>query len=40
MTPSRFTYHAPGNLVNALRLVAESGDEAKVLAGGQSLPFM
>jgi carbon-monoxide dehydrogenase medium subunit len=35
--PSRFTYHAPTHLGEALDLVAEHGDEAKVLAGGQSL---
>jgi carbon-monoxide dehydrogenase medium subunit len=37
MKPSRFTYHAPRDLGEALQLLAEHGDEAKVLAGGQSL---
>jgi aerobic carbon-monoxide dehydrogenase medium subunit len=32
-----FEYHAPGTLEEALALLAEFGDEAKVLAGGQSL---
>ena len=37
MLPSRFEYHRPDSLEEALRLLAEHGDEAKVLAGGQSL---
>jgi len=37
MKPSRFTYHAPRDLGEALQLLADHGDEAKVLAGGQSL---
>src|SRR5262245_28638364 len=32
-----FDYHAPDELDGALALLAEHGDEAKVLAGGQSL---
>lgn len=32
-----FTYHRPENLPAALDLLAEHGDEIKVLAGGQSL---
>jgi aerobic carbon-monoxide dehydrogenase medium subunit len=32
-----FEYHAPETLEEALALLAEFGDEAKVLAGGQSL---
>jgi carbon-monoxide dehydrogenase medium subunit len=32
-----FEYLAPGTLEEALRLVGEHGDEAKILAGGQSL---
>lgn len=36
-----FTYHRPETLDDALELLAEHGDEAKVLAGGQSLiPLM
>ena len=37
MLPSRFEYHRPDSLAEALQLLAEHGDEAKVLAGGQSL---
>ncbi len=37
MIPSRFDYHAPTTLDEAVRLLAGAGDEAKVLAGGQSL---
>lgn len=41
MLPSRFDYHRAGSLDDALSLLAEHGDEAKVLAGGQSLiPMM
>jgi aerobic carbon-monoxide dehydrogenase medium subunit len=41
MFPARFDYAAPDTLDEALRLLAEHGDEAKVLAGGQSLiPLM
>ncbi len=32
-----FTYHRPETLAEALALLAEHGDEAKILAGGQSL---
>jgi carbon-monoxide dehydrogenase medium subunit len=35
--PAPFDYHAPGTMSEAVALVAELGDEAKVLAGGQSL---
>ncbi len=36
-----FTYHRPDNLTDALTLLHEHGDDAKVLAGGQSLiPLM
>jgi carbon-monoxide dehydrogenase medium subunit len=37
MKPSRFEYHAPRTVEEAVGLLAEYGDEAKVLAGGQSL---
>jgi aerobic carbon-monoxide dehydrogenase medium subunit len=41
MKPARFDYHAPATLDEAVRLLAEHGDEAKLLAGGQSLvPMM
>jgi carbon-monoxide dehydrogenase medium subunit len=35
--PPPFTYHRPGTLDGALALLGHHGDEAKVLAGGQSL---
>jgi aerobic carbon-monoxide dehydrogenase medium subunit len=39
--PPPFTYHRPGDVAGAARLLAELGEEAKVLAGGQSLvPLM
>jgi len=37
MLPSRFEYHRPDSLEEALQLLSQYGDEAKVLAGGQSL---
>ncbi len=37
MYPSRFRYAAPHSLDEARALLAEHGDEAKILAGGQSL---
>jgi carbon-monoxide dehydrogenase medium subunit len=37
MKPAPFTYHVPRSLPEALDLLAEHGDDAKVLAGGQSL---
>jgi len=41
MFPSQFEYHAPASVDEALALLAERGDDAKVLAGGQSLiPLM
>lgn len=41
MLPSRFEYHRAETLEEALGLLATHGDEAKVLAGGQSLiPMM
>jgi aerobic carbon-monoxide dehydrogenase medium subunit len=39
--PARFEYHAPGTLDEALSILDRFGDEAKVVAGGQSLiPLM
>jgi aerobic carbon-monoxide dehydrogenase medium subunit len=35
--PAPFAYHAPETAADAVNLLAELGDEAKVLAGGQSL---
>ena len=41
MLPAPFEYHRPDTLEEALDLLAEHGDDAKVLAGGQSLiPLM
>jgi carbon-monoxide dehydrogenase medium subunit len=41
MYPSRFRYEAPHSLGAALELLGSNGDDAKVLAGGQSLvPLM
>jgi aerobic carbon-monoxide dehydrogenase medium subunit len=41
MYPSRFRYEAPRTLDEAISLLHSGGDEAKVLAGGQSLvPLM
>ena len=37
MKPTAFEYHAPTTAAEAVGLLAELGDEAKVLAGGQSL---
>jgi carbon-monoxide dehydrogenase medium subunit len=37
MIPSQFEYHAPRSLDEAIALLGEKGDAAKVLAGGQSL---
>jgi carbon-monoxide dehydrogenase medium subunit len=37
MKPPPFEYQAPDSLEAALEILAEHGDEAKVLAGGQSL---
>src|SRR5688500_19289461 len=41
MKPAAFEYHRPTATAEALRLLAELGDDAKPLAGGQSLvPLM
>lgn len=37
MIPAAFDYHSPTSLDDALALIAEHGDGAKILAGGQSL---
>ncbi len=37
MIPAGFDYHAPGTLPEAVALLEGHGEEAKVLAGGQSL---
>jgi len=40
MKPRRFDYARPDNVEEALALLAEHGEDAKVLAGGQSLMAM
>ena len=41
MKPAKFDYHSPQSRFEALELLAEHGDDAKILAGGQSLmPLM
>ena len=37
MKPASFDYHRPGTIDDAVSLLAELGDDAKILAGGQSL---
>ncbi|HUG00043.1 MAG TPA: xanthine dehydrogenase family protein subunit M [Ilumatobacter sp.] len=37
MKPAPFDYHAPTTVDEAISLLAELGDDAKILAGGQSL---
>jgi carbon-monoxide dehydrogenase medium subunit len=37
MKPAAFEYHAPESVADVTALLAEHGDDAKVLAGGQSL---
>lgn len=41
MIPAAFEYHRPGSVGDAIKIVAEHGDEARVIAGGHSLiPMM
>lgn len=41
MIPAEFDYYAPSSLAEALRLLSEHGENAKILAGGHSLvPIM
>ncbi len=41
MIPATFSYHRPKSIAEATSLLAQHGDEARVLAGGQSLiPMM
>ena len=37
MYPANFTYHTPSSVDEALNLMSEHGDDAKLLAGGHSL---
>src|SRR5512134_1653425 len=41
MIPGRFTYHRPGSVNEAVKLLASLGEDARPLAGGHSLiPMM
>jgi aerobic carbon-monoxide dehydrogenase medium subunit len=41
MIPAPFTYHRPGSIAEAVRLLGELGDDARPVAGGHSLiPMM
>ena len=41
MIPSGFEYHAPDNVADAIQLLSQYPDDAKILAGGHSLlPMM
>jgi len=41
MIPAAFDYHSPASLDDALKILAQHGDEARVVAGGHSLiPMM
>ena len=37
MYPNQFEYHAPSSIDEALNLLGQHGDDAKLLAGGHSL---
>lgn len=37
MIPAEFDYHAPTSVAEAVQLLQQHGDDAKILAGGQSL---
>ena len=37
MIPGEFDYYSPATVDEAVALLAEHGDDAKILAGGQSL---
>ncbi len=37
MKAARFAYHRPGTVAEAVQMLGEFGDDAKILAGGQSL---
>lgn len=41
MIPAAFEYHRPDSLTDAIKIIVDHGDEARVLAGGHSLiPMM
>src|SRR5260221_12916873 len=37
MIPAKFDYHRPGSLDEAVHVLGNAGEDAKVIAGGQSL---
>lgn len=37
MIPNSFTYHRPGSVDDAISMLSQNGDDAKILAGGHSL---
>ena len=37
MKAAAFAYHRPGTVAEAVQMLGEFGDDAKILAGGQSL---
>lgn len=37
MVPSKFAYHKPSTIKEAIELLAEHGDDSKILSGGHSL---
>ena len=37
MKAAAFTYHRPGTVAEAVQMLGEFGEDAKILAGGQSL---
>jgi len=37
MIPAKFDYVRPGSLADAVSALADGGDDAKIIAGGQSL---
>ena len=41
MIPAAFEYHRPDSIDDAIKIITEHGDEARVIAGGHSLiPMM
>ena len=41
MIPAAFDYHRPTTTADAVKIISEHGDEARVIAGGHSLiPMM
>ena len=40
MKPAKFDYFAPTNIIDALALISDQGENSRFLAGGQSLVSM